>query len=220
MHAVFLHVQPTVWLPVFLIFNRHCTDVDACDCTQWIYKHCKWVCTRLDWINPFQHWGIEPDSVLCLAFWSDNYAVPVLATVDIIFAHTKTWGHSLSCGRSYSRVHQDFRALSCGRYYSWVHQDLRALTKHGRYCTSVHQDLRALSCSRHYSCVHHDLRALSISAVVDTTVVYTMTILWALLSGTFFRTLPDLVTPLKGHSLSPHSFPLMQLVPPERFGYW
>ena len=40
-------------------------------------------------INPFQHWGIEPDSVLCLAFWSDNYVVPVLAKVDI-FAHTKT----------------------------------------------------------------------------------------------------------------------------------
>ena len=34
------------------------------------------------------------------------------------------------------------------------------------------------------------------------------------LSGTFLQTLPGLVTPLKGHSLSPRSAPY------ERFGYW
>ena len=41
--------------------------------------------------------------------------------------------------------------------------------------------------------------------------------LWAPLSGTFLRTLPDLVTPLKGHSSSPCSCPVTQS---ERFGYW
>ena len=46
------------------------------------------------------------------------------------------------------------------------------------------------------------------------------TTLQALLSSTFLQTLPYLVTPLKGHSLSPHSCPAMQSAPSERFGYW
>ena len=41
----------------------------------------------------------------------------------------------------------------------------------------------------------------------------------ALLSGTFFQTLPDLVTPLKGHSLSSRSCPVMRSAPCKRFGY-
>ena len=40
------------------------------------------------------------------------------------------------------------------------------------------------------------------------------------LSGTFLQTLPDLVTPLKGHSLSPRSCPPTRSAPSERFGYW
>ena len=44
--------------------------------------------------------------------------------------------------------------------------------------------------------------------------------LLTLLSSTFLQTLPDLVMPLKGHSLSPHSCPVMWSVPSERFGYW
>ena len=39
------------------------------------------------------------------------------------------------------------------------------------------------------------------------------------LSGTFLQTLPDLVTPLKGHSLSPRSCPTTRSAPSERFGY-
>ena len=39
------------------------------------------------------------------------------------------------------------------------------------------------------------------------------------LSGTFLQTLPDLVTPLKGHSLSPRSCPPTRSAPSERFGY-
>ena len=31
-----------VWLPVFGILNVH-TDVEACSCTQWLYKHRKTV---------------------------------------------------------------------------------------------------------------------------------------------------------------------------------
>ena len=40
------------------------------------------------------------------------------------------------------------------------------------------------------------------------------------LSGTFLQTLPDLVTPLKGHSLSPRSCPPTRSAPSERFGYY
>ena len=39
------------------------------------------------------------------------------------------------------------------------------------------------------------------------------------LSGTFLQTLPDLVTPLKGHSLSPRSCPATRSAPSERFRY-
>ena len=41
----------------------------------------------------------------------------------------------------------------------------------------------------------------------------------ASLSGTFLQTLPDLVTPLKGYSLSPRCCPVMRSAPSERFGY-
>ena len=50
--------------------------------------------------------------------------------------------------------------------------------------------------------------------------VYTESTLRASLSGTFLQTLPDLVTPLKGHSLSPCSCPPTRSAPSERFGYW
>ena len=39
------------------------------------------------------------------------------------------------------------------------------------------------------------------------------------LSGTFLQTLPDLVTPLKRHSLSPRSCPATRSAASERFGY-
>ena len=41
----------------------------------------------------------------------------------------------------------------------------------------------------------------------------------ASLSGTFLQSLPDLVTPLKGHFLSPRSCPATRSAPSERFGY-
>ena len=41
----------------------------------------------------------------------------------------------------------------------------------------------------------------------------------ASLSGSFLQTLPDLVTPLKGLSLSPCICPATQSAPSERFGY-
>ena len=43
--------------------------------------------------------------------------------------------------------------------------------------------------------------------------------LQAPLSGIFLQTLPDLVTPLKGHSLSPRSCPPTPSAPSDRFGY-
>ena len=44
------------------------------------------------------------------------------------------------------------------------------------------------------------------------------TTLWASLSDTFLQTLPDLVMPLKGHSLSPRSCPPAWSAPSKRFG--
>ena len=41
----------------------------------------------------------------------------------------------------------------------------------------------------------------------------------ASLSGTFLQSLPELVTPLKGHSISPRSCLLTLSTPSERFGY-
>ena len=41
----------------------------------------------------------------------------------------------------------------------------------------------------------------------------------ASISGTFFQTLPDLVTSLKGHSLSPRSCPVTRSAASETFGY-
>ena len=45
------------------------------------------------------------------------------------------------------------------------------------------------------------------------------TTLQALLSGTLLQTLPDLVMPLKGHSLSPRSCPPKRSASSGRFGY-
>ena len=39
-------------------------------------------------------------------------------------------------------------------------------------------------------------------------------------SDTFLQTLPNLVTPVKGHSLSPRSCPATRSAPSERFGYY
>ena len=41
----------------------------------------------------------------------------------------------------------------------------------------------------------------------------------ASLSGTFLQTLPEVVPPLTGHSLSPRSCPPTLVAPSERFGY-
>ena len=51
------------------------------------------------------------------------------------------------------------------------------------------------------------------------TMVSTGFTLRASLSGTFLQTLLDLVTPLKGYSLSPRSCPVTRSAPSERFGY-
>ena len=61
-----------VWLPVLDIFNLN-TDLDACDCTQGLYEHRKRVCTAscLWEKNRWSHRGLEPASVLRLAFQSD-----------------------------------------------------------------------------------------------------------------------------------------------------
>ena len=57
-----------------------------------------------------------------------------------------------------------------------------------------------------------------LSALCSVVVVIRAT-LRASLSGTLLQTLPDLVTPLKGRSLSPRSCPVTRSAPSERFGY-
>ena len=67
--------------------------------------------------------------------------------------------------------------------------------------------------------------ALFISAQLSSDAVSALWRVWVLitlrapLSGTFLQTLPDLVTSLKGHSLSPRSCPTTRSAPSERFGY-
>ena len=67
--------------------------------------------------------------------------------------------------------------------------------------------------------------ALFISAQLSTDAASALRKVWTLitlpapLSGTFLQTLPDLVTPLKGHSLSPRTCPPTRSAPSERFGY-
>ena len=60
-----------MWLPLFVIFNMR-TDVDACDRTRGLYGHRDRICTG-SWLwekNPLPHRGLEPTSVLRLAFQS------------------------------------------------------------------------------------------------------------------------------------------------------
>ena len=45
-YAVFSGVQTLVWLLVSGIC-KVCTDVDACNCTQGLYGHCKRACTEI-----------------------------------------------------------------------------------------------------------------------------------------------------------------------------
>ena len=59
----------------------------------------------------------------------------------------------------------------------------------------------------------------SLSRPTSTPPLLSLSTLQAQLSGTFLQTLPDLVTPLKRHTLSPRSCPAMWSAPSERFGY-
>ena len=48
--AEFPCIQPVIWLPVLGLFNMR-TGVNACGCMwQWVYKHCKRVCTE-SWLG-------------------------------------------------------------------------------------------------------------------------------------------------------------------------
>ena len=93
--AVCLCVQTMLWLPVFGIFNV-LTDVDACDCTRGLYRHCK----SLHWKlalgekNPLPHQGLEAASVLCLAFQSDALPTELSPPHCIVVHHHETECHA------------------------------------------------------------------------------------------------------------------------------
>ena len=85
--SISLCVQTVVWLPGFGVFNVQ-TDVDACDCTQWLHKHHYRVCTE-SWLwgtNPLLLQGIDPKSFcaqLCFLIQCfTNWAVPTLFKVQ------------------------------------------------------------------------------------------------------------------------------------------
>ena len=64
--------QTMVCLPACGIFNKR-TDVDACNCTRGLHGRRKRLCMG-SWLwekNTLLHRGLEPASVLCLAFQSD-----------------------------------------------------------------------------------------------------------------------------------------------------
>ena len=70
---------------VFGIFNVH-ADVDACDCTRWMYGHHKRVCTESSlWKeNLLPHLGLKPMSALRLSFQSDALPTePLTALLDL-----------------------------------------------------------------------------------------------------------------------------------------
>ena len=74
-----------VWPPVFGIFNVR-IDVDACDCTRGRYGHRQRVFTG-SWLwgqIPLPHRGLEPASVLRLAFRSDALPTEVFPLVPFI----------------------------------------------------------------------------------------------------------------------------------------
>ena len=72
MCVIFSCLQTVVWLSVFGICKVR-TELDVCDCTPEMYGHRKRVCTesRLWEKNALSHRGLEPASVLRLAFESD-----------------------------------------------------------------------------------------------------------------------------------------------------
>ena len=95
-----------------------------------------------------------------------------------------------------------------------LHRVLYSLILHGvLYALSLHRVLYALSLHRvlYAISLHRVLYAISLHRVLYT--------LRASLSGTLLQTLPDLVTPLKGYSLSPRSCPVTRSAPSERFLY-
>ena len=84
--CIFLCVQTVVCLPVFGILNMH-SDVDACNCTQGLYEHCKRVCTD-SWLREKNDLAALGNKIcvswlLCLAFqfiariWLPYATVPV-----------------------------------------------------------------------------------------------------------------------------------------------
>ena len=93
MRAVFLHIQAMIRLPALGIFYM-CPDDDACYCTRGLHGHRERVCTE-SWLwekNPFLLLGLEPKSVLCLAFQLDILPTELLPAPAIYMqgnTHTK-----------------------------------------------------------------------------------------------------------------------------------
>ena len=81
-------------LSVFGVVNVH-TDVNACDCTWRLCKHCKRVFAE-SWLwekNPLPRWGVKLASVLCPAFWSDALPTAPRREAGDGWCHPPVWNH-------------------------------------------------------------------------------------------------------------------------------
>ena len=90
--VIFLYFCMSEQQYVCRIFNMR-TYTDACDCTRGLYRCCKRVCagSGLWEKNPLPHQGLEPASVLCLAFQSD--ALPTEMFPQVMQAWTSRARH-------------------------------------------------------------------------------------------------------------------------------
>ena len=101
---IFVVIKPWYGCQCLEIFNLR-TDVAACDCTRGLYRHRKRVFTG-SWLwekNSLPHRGLEPASVLRLAFQSDALPTELSQTLVICFLLSQRLHHMLiySCTNAY-----------------------------------------------------------------------------------------------------------------------
>ena len=107
---------------------------------------------------------------------------------------------------------QRLRFLTCA-------QTLMRAIAHGGCKDTVRESAPEVDSGRKIPCRTDDSNPRQYCAWLFSRTLYQPSTLRAPLSGTFLQTLPDLVTPLKGHSLSPRSCPPTRSAPSERFEY-
>ena len=175
---------------------------------------CKRVHCRHGHLTPgsYQHWDF------CLASDCPCRVPPKAGT--ILDCQNACCGAKPSC--SHRRTGKCF-PLSCVCLVCWVHWIIRktALKRGQSVCRiwgriTIYCDGVVITFAAYVGETDFVVHMVSLLHLFNDKLSAT---LWASLSDTFPQTLPDLVTPLKGHSLSLHSCPLTWSAPSERSGY-